>query len=196
QLGSNNRPPVGPSGGPGRFEAAFFRARMIDMAAEDLGIDRVELRRRNLIPPDAMPYRLATVERLNIQTETDSGDYAATFDRCLKEFDWAGETATPGQGSDGRQRGRAVGCAPRGGRGTGPRESARRVLQRDGRIGVYRGSPWVGRGVERVSAQTPADALDLPMDAIAGVFHGSTDIIGEGFGSYSSRSVVMGGSAV
>src|SRR5262249_56334510 len=126
QLGSNNRPPVGPSGGPGRFEAAFFRARMIDMAAGDLGTDRVELRRRNLIPPDAMPYRLATVERLNIQTETDSGDYAATFDRCLKEFDWAGKAATQGQGIDGRYHGSAIGCHIRG-RGTRPRANQRRV---------------------------------------------------------------------
>jgi len=190
-----NKTPVGTYRGPGRFEADFFRERLIDMAAEDLGIDRVELRRRNLIPPDAMPYRLATVERLNIQTETDSGDYAATFDRCLKEFDWAGKTATQGQVIDGRHHGSAIGCYIEGG-GTGPRENARLVLQPDGRIAVYLGSTSVGQGVETVFAQITADALDLPMDAIAGVFHGSTDIIGEGFGSYSSRSVVMGGSAV
>jgi carbon-monoxide dehydrogenase large subunit len=190
-----NKTPVGTYRGPGRFEADFFRERMIDMAADDLGIDRVELRRRNLIPKDAMPYRLATVERLNIQTETDSGDYAATFDRCLEEFDWAGKAATEGKLIDGRYLGSAIGCYIEGG-GTGPRENTRLALQPDGRIAVYLGSTSVGQGVETVFAQIAADALDLPMDRIAGVFHGSTDIIGEGFGSYSSRSVVMGGSAV
>jgi carbon-monoxide dehydrogenase large subunit len=190
-----NKTPVGTYRGPGRFEADFFRERLIDMAADDLGIDRVELRRRNLIPQDAMPYRLATVERLNIQTETDSGDYAATFDRCLTEFDWAGKAAMQGRLIDGRYHGSAIGCYIEGG-GTGPRENARLVLQPDGRIAVYLGSTSVGQGVETVFAQIAADALDLPMDGIAGVFHGSTDIITEGFGSYSSRSVVMGGSAV
>jgi carbon-monoxide dehydrogenase large subunit len=190
-----NKTPVGTYRGPGRFEADFFRERLIDMAADDLGIDRVELRRRNLIPSDAMPYRLATVERLNIQTETDSGDYAATFERCLKELDWTGKADIQGKLIDGRYHGSAVGCYIEGG-GTGPRENARLTLQPDGRIAVYLGSTSVGQGVETVFAQIAADALDLPMDAIAGVFHGSTDIIGEGFGSYSSRSVVMGGSAV
>jgi aerobic carbon-monoxide dehydrogenase large subunit len=190
-----NKTPVGTYRGPGRFEADFFRERLIDMAAEDLGIDRVELRRRNLIPQDAMPYQLATVERLNIQTETDSGDYAATFDRCLKEFDWAGKAETQGRLIDGRYHGSAIGCYIEGG-GTGPRENARLALQPDGRIAVYLGSTSVGQGVETVFAQIAADALDLPMDAIASVAHGSTDIIAEGFGSYSSRSVVMGGSAV
>jgi carbon-monoxide dehydrogenase large subunit len=190
-----NKTPVGTYRGPGRFEADFFRERLIDMAADDLGIDRIALRRRNLIPSDAMPYRLATVERLNIQTETDSGDYAATFDRCLEEFDWAGKAAMQGQVIDGRYHGSAIGCYIEGG-GTGPRENARLVLQQDGRIAVYLGSTSVGQGVETVFAQIAADALDLPMDAIASVLHGSTDILAEGFGSYSSRSVVMGGSAV
>jgi len=190
-----NKTPVGTYRGPGRFEADFFRERLIDMAADDLGIDRIELRRRNLIPSDAMPYRLATVERLNIQTETDSGDYTATFDRCLQEFDWAGKAAVQGQLIDRRYHGSAIGCYIEGG-GTGPRENARLVLQPDGRIAVYIGSTSVGQGVETVFAQIAADALDLPMDAIASVSHGSTDILAEGFGSYSSRSVVMGGSAV
>ena len=190
-----NKTPVGTYRGPGRFEADFFRERLIDMAADDLGIDRVELRRRNLIPESAMPYRLATVEPLHIETETDSGDYAATLERCLKEFDWAGKAAQQGRMIDGRYRGCAVGCYIEGG-ASGPRENARLALLADGRIEVFIGSSGVGQGVETVFAQIAADALDLPMDAIAGVFHGSTDHLNEGFGSYSSRSVVMGGSAV
>ena len=190
-----NKTPVGTYRGPGRFEADFFRERLIDLVADDLAIDRVALRRRNLIPESAMPYRLATVEPLHIETETDSGDYAATLERCLKDFDWAGRTARQGRQIDGRFHGCAVGCYIEGG-ASGPRENARLALQPDGRVAVYVGSSAVGQGVETVFAQIAADALDLPMDAIAGVFHGSTDYLAEGFGSYSSRSVVMGGSAV
>jgi len=194
-LALTNKTPVGTYRGPGRFEADFFRERLIDLAAEDLGIDRVELRRRNLVAQSAMPYRLATVEPLHVETETDSGDYAATFERCLAEFDWGGKAALQGRLIEGRYVGSAVGCYLEGG-GTGPRENARLVLERDGRVAVYLGSTSVGQGVETVFAQIAADALDLPLDAIAGVFHGSTDFLSEGFGSYSSRSVVMGGSAV
>jgi carbon-monoxide dehydrogenase large subunit len=190
-----NKTPVGTYRGPGRYEADFFRERLIDMVADDLGLDRVELRRRNLIPESAMPYRLATVMPLNNETETDSGDYAATLDRCLAEFDWAGKAAQQGRLTDGRYRGSAVGCYIEGG-ASGPRENARLALAADGRVAVYVGSSSIGQGIETVFAQIAADALDLPMDAIAGVFHGSTDHVSEGFGSYSSRSVVMGGSAI
>jgi carbon-monoxide dehydrogenase large subunit len=190
-----NKTPVGTYRGPGRYEADFFRERLIDMVADDLGLDRIELRRRNLIPESAMPYRLATVMPLNNETETDSGDYAATLDRCLSEFDWVGKAAQPGRLTDGRYRGSAVGCYIEGG-ASGPRENARLALAPDGRIAVYVGSSSIGQGIETVFAQIAADALDLPMDAIAGVFHGSTDHVSEGFGSYSSRSVVMGGSAI
>jgi carbon-monoxide dehydrogenase large subunit len=190
-----NKTPVGTYRGPGRYEADFFRERLIDLVADDLGIDRVALRRRNLIAESAQPYRLATVEPLHVETETDSGDYAATLDRCLKEFGWADRSARQGRLIDGRYRGCAIGCYIEGG-ASGPRENARLMLRPDGRVVVHIGSSGIGQGVETVFAQIAADALDLPMDGIAAVLHGSTDLLAEGFGSYSSRSVVMGGSAV
>ncbi len=153
-----NKTPVGTYRGPGRYEADFFRERLIDMVADDLGLDRVELRRRNLIPESAMPYRLATVMPLNNETETDSGDYAATLDRCLAEFDWAGKAAQPGRLTDGRYLGSAVGCYIEGG-ASGPRENARLALAQDGRVAVYVGSSSIGQGIETVFAQIAADAL-------------------------------------
>ena len=81
--------PVGTYRGPGRFEADFFRERLFDMAARDLGLDAAEFRRRNLLSEAEMPYRLATVVELNMETATDSGDYRTTFERCLREFGWA-----------------------------------------------------------------------------------------------------------
>jgi len=190
-----NKTPSGTYRGPGRGEADFFRERLFDIAAGELGIDRVAFRRRNLIAEDEHPYKLATVEPLHISTETDNGDYAQTLDRCLREIDWAAKAEIQGKLVDGRYRGTAIGCYLEGG-ASGPKESARLVLGPDGKVSVYVGSSSIGQGLETVCTQIAADALELPMDGIAGVFHGSTDCVVEGYGSYSSRSVVMGGNAI
>jgi carbon-monoxide dehydrogenase large subunit len=190
-----NKTPVGTYRGPGRFEADFFRERLFDMAANDLGIDPVEFRRRNLVAEREMPYPLARVVELDLATETDSGEYAITFERCLEEIGWAEKSPLQGKLVDGRRHGLAVGCYFEGG-ASGPRESARLVLERDGSISVHVGSSANGQGLETVFGQIAADALEVPLDRISGVFHGSTDCVREGFGSYSSRSVVMGGSAI
>jgi carbon-monoxide dehydrogenase large subunit len=190
-----NKTPVGTYRGPGRFEADFFRERLIDLAAADLGIDRVEFRRRNLIAEKEMPYALAKVVALEIESETDSGDYRMTLDRCLEEIDWSGKTALQGKLIDGRYHGVAIGCYLEGG-ASGPRENARLVLEPDGSVSVHIGSSAIGQGLETVCAQIAADALEMPLDRVRQVLHGSTDCVREGFGSYSSRSVVMGGSAI
>jgi carbon-monoxide dehydrogenase large subunit len=190
-----SKTPVGTYRGPGRFEADFFRERLFDMAARDLGIDPVEFRRRNLIAESEMPYALARVVELDLSTETDSGDYRTTFARCLEEIGWAEKAPLQGTLVEGRYHGLAIGCYFEGG-ASGPRESARLVLEVDGAVSVYVGSSANGQGLETVFAQIAADALEMPADRIRGVFHGSTDCVREGFGSYSSRSVVMGGSAI
>ena len=117
-----------------------------------------------------------------------------TLSRCLDEIDWATKAAMQGKLIDGRYRGTAIGCYLEGG-ASGPKESARLVVESNGKIAVHVGSSAIGQGLETVCAQIAADALQLPMDDIAGVFHGSTDDVREGYGSYSSRSVVMGGNA-
>jgi carbon-monoxide dehydrogenase large subunit len=190
-----NKTPSASYRGPGRYEADFCRERLFDMVAADLGIDRVEFRRRNLVPESEMPYPLATVEVLNIATECDSGDYRMTLDRCLDEFDWPARAKLAGTLIEGRYHGVGLGCYIEGG-ASGPSEHARLRLEADGKVSVFIGSSSVGQGVETVFAQIAADALEMPMDRIKGVFHGSTDYLDNGYGSYSSRSVVMGGSAV
>jgi carbon-monoxide dehydrogenase large subunit len=194
-LMMTNKTPAGTYRGPGRYEADFFRERLFDIAAADLGLDRVEFRRRNLVAAAEMPYRLATVEPLAIESETDSGDYANTLARCLKEIDWSAKAGMQGKLIDGRYRGTAIGCYLEGG-ASGPKETARLLLELDGKISVYIGSSSIGQGLETVCAQIAADALELPMDDISGVFHGSTDHVSDGCGSYSSRAVVMGGNAI
>jgi aerobic carbon-monoxide dehydrogenase large subunit len=190
-----NKTPVATYRGPGRFEADFFRERLVDIAAQELGIDPLEFRRRNLIRESDMPYRLPVVMPLKVESECDSGDYQMTLDRCLAEFGWREKSALQGKLIDGRYHGAAIGCYIEGG-ASGPKENARLTLHPDGTISVFAGSSAVGQGLETVFAQIAADAMQVPFNRIRGVYHGSTDYVSEGFGSYSSRSVVMGGSAI
>ncbi len=191
----SNKTPVGTYRGPGRVEADFSRERLFDMAARDLGLDRVEFRRRNLVSSAEMPYPLANVEPFGLGGECDSGDYAMTLDRCLEEIGWREKQHLQGKEVGGRRHGLGICCYIEGG-GSGPKETARLVLEKDGRFGVFVGSSAVGQGLETVFSQIAADALEVPMDRIRGVFHGSTSHVSQGFGTYSSRSVVMGGSAI
>src|SRR5205814_6745861 len=188
-----HKTPVGTYRGPGRFEADFFRERLFDMAAKDLGIDPVEFRRRNLPRPDEMPYALAIVRPPEKQEELDTGDYAAALEHCLTEFGWQEKAKLNGKLIDGRYHGSAVACFIEGG-GAGPRENARIELDDAGGATVYVGSANVGQGLETVCAQIAAEALGLPIEKIR-VLHGSTTRLKEGFGAFHSRSVVMGGSA-
>jgi aerobic carbon-monoxide dehydrogenase large subunit len=195
ELLVTNKTPVGTYRGPGRFEADFFRERLFDMAARDLGIDPVAFRRRNLVPEAEIPYKIASVTPSEADTEFDSGDYRITLDRCLAEFGWSAKQPLQGRLIDGRYHGLALGCFIEGG-AAGPKETARLALDRDGSVSVFIGSAGVGQGLETVSAQIAADALELPLDRIKGVYHGSTNLLAEGYGSYHSRAVVMGGSAI
>jgi carbon-monoxide dehydrogenase large subunit len=190
-----NKTPSGTYRGPGRFEADFFRERLFDVAANDLGIDRIEFRRKNLVAEHEMPWEFPNVQPLDQGSATDTGDYQQTLDRCLKDFGWAEKSKLQGKLIDGRRHGIAVGCYLEGG-GSGPRENVRMVLESDGTVSLYTGSSSVGQGVETVMAQIAADALDMPMARINRVQHGSTTVVKQGYGSYSSRSVVMGGSAI
>jgi len=95
---------------------------------------------------------------------------------------------------DGRYHGLSATCFVESG-GAGPRENARFVQERDGAITIYVGSSALGQGIETASAQIAADALGLPFETFR-VLHGSTTFVHEGFGTYHSRALVMGGSAV
>ncbi len=158
-------------------------------------MDRVEFRRRNLIAHSEMPYAIATITPYEHKDEYDSGDYQVTLDRCLEEVRWIQKAKLQGQLVDGRYHGLAIGCFIEGG-AAGPKESARLAINEDGSISVFVGSSAVGQGVETVFAQIAADALEVPIDCIHGVFHGSTAFVSDGYGAYHSRSVVMGGSAL
>jgi carbon-monoxide dehydrogenase large subunit len=189
-----NKTPTGTYRGPGRFETDFVRERMLDLLATDLNLDRIELRRRNLVADSQMPYPLASITPYDSSTELDSGDYHAVFDRCLAEFDWKNKKEVSGKLIDGYYHGLAVGSFIEGG-AAGPKEEARLVLETDGSLSVYLGSSSVGQGLETIMAQIAADATEMPYEKIR-VLHGSTTHVKEGFGAYHSRSTVMVGSAI
>ncbi|HTP83424.1 MAG TPA: xanthine dehydrogenase family protein molybdopterin-binding subunit, partial [Alphaproteobacteria bacterium] len=193
-LQFSNKTPSGTYRGPGRYETDFFRERLFDLVARDLNLDRVEFRRRNLVAKQEMPYHCPDISPYPQVTEYDSGDYASAFARCLKEFNWAKKAELQGKLIDGRYHGIAVGCFIEGG-AAGPKETAKFVIEADGSFTLSVGSSAIGQGLETVFAQIAADALEVPLDKVR-VFHGSTNLLREGFGSYHSRAVVMGGSAI
>jgi carbon-monoxide dehydrogenase large subunit len=191
-----NKTPTGTYRGPGRFEASFFGERLFDIAARDLGIDPVEFRHRNLLREDELPQPLPAILDVDDggKTECDNGAYGLVFDRCLQEFGWQEKMKLQGRLIDGRYHGIGLGCFIEGGAG-GPRENARMTIELDGSVSVHVGSSAIGQGLETILGQIAADALSLPMDRIR-VLHGSTTLVQEGFGSFHSRSTVMGGSAI
>jgi carbon-monoxide dehydrogenase large subunit len=191
-----NKTPAGTYRGPGRYEGCYFMERLMDLAAQKLGMDRLELRRRNLLTHEEMPYTIATVLPSDGRAETsyDSGDYRVCFDRCLEEFDWAGKAHMQGKLIDGRYHGLGIASFTEGG-ASGPSEAARMVAETDGKVSVYVGSSSIGQGVITVMSQIAADALEISMDRIT-LYHGSTTYLKQGWGSFGSRATVMGGNAV
>ncbi|HET9715660.1 MAG TPA: xanthine dehydrogenase family protein molybdopterin-binding subunit [Pseudolabrys sp.] len=191
-----NKTPSGTYRGPGRYESSFFCERLFDMAANDLGIDPAEFRLKNLITESELPRPLATMLDLDAtwQTELDCGAYALVMQRCLEEFNWPEKRKVQGRFIDGRYHGVAVCNFVEGGAG-GQFENAHMRIEDDGRITVAVGSTALGQGLQTVMSQIAADALSLPIERVR-LLHGSTNLLGEGVGSFHSRATVMGGSAI
>lgn len=189
-----NKTPAGTYRGPGRFEANFFRERLIDMVAADLGMDPADIRRRNLITEEELPYPIDGLVPYEGPTAYDTGDYPAAFERALNEIGWHEKKELQGRLIDGVRHGIGLGCFVESG-GAGPKENAVLTVEADGSLTVAVGSSVLGQGLETVLGQIAADALSISFDRIR-VLHGSTTLLDEGFGTYHSRAVVMGGSAV
>ncbi len=129
------------------------------------------------------------------RTSTTAATIASRFDRCLKEFGWEEKSKLGGKLIDGAYHGLGIVCFIEGG-AAGPKETARLEINDDGTVSVYLGTTSVGQGVETIFAQIAADALEIPVDRIRHVYHGSTGYVSDGYGAYHSRSTVMGGSAL
>ena len=103
-----SKTPVGTLRAPGRFEANFFRERLIDMVARDLGLDPMEFRRKNLINEAELPFHTGKLVPYEPETDFDTGDYHATFERALTEIGWDEKKSLQGKLIDGRYHGLAA----------------------------------------------------------------------------------------
>jgi carbon-monoxide dehydrogenase large subunit len=188
-----SKTPVGTVRAPGRFEANFFRERLLDIVARDLGLDPMEFRRKNLISEAELPFATGKLVPYEGETDFDTGDYHATFERALREIGWPEKQVLQGCLIDGRYHGlAAVPFVESGGSG---KENARVSIEPDGSVTVHVGSSVLGQGLETTLAQVAADTLGLPFERVR-ILHGSTTYVREGFGTFASRSMVVGGSAV
>lgn len=178
--------PTGPYRGAGRPEAMHVIERLIDMAAAETGIDRIDLRRRNLIAADAFP---ATNP---MQTTYDCGEFEACLDKALDMSDWDGfQDRRTAAAAAGKLRGIGYASyiqAPVG----APVEFAAVTVRGDGTVEVPIGTQSSGQGHETVFPQVVSEILGVPYDAVH-IVTGDSDIVGIGGGSHSDRSMRLGG---
>jgi aerobic carbon-monoxide dehydrogenase large subunit len=189
-----NKTPAGTYRGPGRFEATFVRERVVDMAARALELDPAEIRRRNFIPAERMPYDLGTTTH-GSGVVYDSGDFPRLFAWALERV---GYDALRSNQAEARRAGRHVGIGLAyvvEKSGLGPWESARVSVDSTGAVVVRSGIPSVGQGVETVFAQLCADVLGVRYEDVT-VRHGDTDALPDSVGAFGSRGTVLGGNAV
>ena len=103
-----SKTPVGTVRAPGRFEANFFRERLFDMVARDLGLDPIDFRRKNLITEAELPFATGKLVPYEGETDFDTGDYHATFERAVSEIGWAEKKSLQGRLIEGRYHGLAA----------------------------------------------------------------------------------------
>ena len=197
-----NTVPVDAYRGAGRPEATYILERLVDRAAREMGIDQVEIRRKNFIQPDQFPYQTP------VALEYDSGDYEATLASALKGADVDGFEARKAEAAkNGKLRGlgystyiEACGAAPSAiagalGARAGLYESANVRVHPTGSITVFTGSHSHGQGHETAFAQLVSEQIGVDIENVE-ISHGDTDQIPFGMGTYGSRSLAVGGSAI
>ncbi len=183
-----NTAPTVPYRGAGRPEAVYIMERLIDTAAREMGIDPAEMRRKNFIQPDQMPF--AT----NTGWTYDTGDYAAALDKNLAQSDWDGyEARKAASAAAGKQRGRSVVYYVDN---TGIFNERMEIrFDPSGTVTIHSGTMNHGQGHETSYAQMVSDWLGIPLEDI-NLAQADTDQITIGRGTYASRSMMVGGSAL
>jgi len=190
-----NKVPVSSVRGAGYPQASFVMERLMDIAADELGLDRAELRRRNLIPAAKMPYTKPLKTRAGATIVYDSGDYPACQAAVLAAVGW---DAFPAQQEAARAQGRLIGIGlahAMKGTGRGPFESGLVRIAPSGRISVYTGAAAMGQGLKTALAQICASELGVAPDAVQ-VISGDTAAVPVGLGGFASRQTVTAGSSV
>jgi carbon-monoxide dehydrogenase large subunit len=189
-----NKTPAGTLRSPGRPECNFVRERLLDRGAARLGLDPAELRRRNLIRSDEMPYDCGT-KSFGVTTVYDSGDFPGLFDELLRRLDY--DKARAEQAASNARPGlrRGIGLAVYVEKtGLGPFETTQVEARGDGTFVVDTGASSMGPGLETVLAQILGEGLGLPA-ARFHVRHADTAAVESGVGTYGSRGTVTAGNA-
>ena len=188
-----NKTPAGTYRAPGRFESTFVRERLLDRVATELELDPVEVRRRNLIPAEAMPFDRG-VSTLGTPLVYDSGDYHRLLERLLTHIGYESlRDSLLQRRRTGEMVGLGIGMFVEKS-GLGPFDDVRVRRLEDGGVEVVTGAASVGQGMETVIAQICAEVLDVDYGKVT-VRHGQTDLIGRGLGAFASRVTVMTGVA-
>jgi aerobic carbon-monoxide dehydrogenase large subunit len=188
-----NKTPAGSYRSPGRYESTFVRERLVDAVANQIGIDRVEVRRRNLIDKSAMPFE-RPLSALGDEVVLDSGDYGGLLAKTLELLDW---TKLQAELAERRRAGEAVGVGIAlfvEKSGLGPKDGVRIALEPSGDVEVVTGGASLGQGFETVIAQICAETLGVEFRRVR-VVHGQTNRIPHGVGAHATRATVMTGSA-
>jgi carbon-monoxide dehydrogenase large subunit len=191
-----NKTIVTPVRGAGRPQGIFVAERLLDIAARELGIDRIEIRRKNLIPPDAFPYEHDIIDQAFAPLILDSGNYEATLQRAAAMIGYQKfiEEEQPRLRAEGKHVG--LGIVPFiETTGVGPYEGARVTIETDGRVSVATGVGTQGQGHFTSFAQIVADQLGLsPRDVR--MTTGDTDQFHWGTGTFASRGAVVAANAI
>ena len=194
-VAATNKTPVSSVRGAGYPQAAFAMERLMDRVARELKLERAELRRRNLIPPEKMPYTKPLKARSGAAMQYDSGDYPACQAQVLKAAGW---DDFPQRQAAARAQGRHIGIGLAHGikgTGRGPFESGLVRVSNTGRVSVFTGAAAIGQGLGTVLAQICAGELGLRAEDIT-VVPGDTGGIALGLGAFASRQTVTAGSSV
>ena len=189
-----NRVPVTPVRGAGRPQAVFVMERMLDLAAERLGLDRVAIRARNLIQPDQFPYDVGLVSRDGGPRRYDSGNYPEGLRRLVEAIGWDVFAA---EQTRARAEGRCLGVGLAlfvEDTGLGPYEGIRVRVDPGGQVFVFSGASSQGQSHETTLAQIVADGLSVPLERVT-VVPGDTAGIPYGVGTFASRVAVLGGTS-
>jgi aerobic carbon-monoxide dehydrogenase large subunit len=190
-----NLPIVTPYRGAGRQHGVFVMERLLDLAARELDIDPVDIRRRNLIPPDAFPYNNQIIYQDFAPLRYDSGNYEPVLDQALEAIGY--KTFRDEQAAarlQGRHLGIGLACYVEG-TGIGPYEGAKVQVQSNGKVSVATGIGTQGQGHFTVFAQIAADQLGVAVGDVD-VVTGDTDQFYWGAGTFASRGAVVAGNAV
>jgi carbon-monoxide dehydrogenase large subunit/6-hydroxypseudooxynicotine dehydrogenase subunit gamma len=188
-----NKTPAATYRAPGRYETTFVRERLVDMIAHELKIDRIELRRRNAIAAEEMPYP-RPLEALGEEIHYDTGDYIGLLDKLLAKIGWdALNAAVAKRKAAGELVGIGLAMFVEKS-GLGPTDGVKISVDTSGMVEVVTGGASLGQGFETVMAQVAADALGIDYRRCR-VIHGQTDRIPFGIGAHASRATVMTASA-